>query len=287
MRNNAGKLIFAILILLVLLNILAWREVLRVNGEEFLEVTFFDVGQGDAIFIESEKMHQILIDGGPNNTILEKLAEEMPSWDRTIDLIVLTHPEHDHMRGLIEVLKRYEVENVLWTGVIREGAEYEEWKRLLEEERAKVYIAESNQRISAQDNSFFIDILYPFESLEQVEERNLNDTSIVARLVFKENSFLFTGDISKKIEEGLIEKKFEIDSDILKVGHHGSKTSTGENFIKEVSPNIAVIQCGKSNLYGHPHEEVLQNLEGIKVLRTDLIGDIKILSNGEECFVKN
>ena len=287
MRNNAGKLVFAILILLILLNILAWREVLRVNGKKFLEVTFFDIGQGDAIFIESEKMHQILIDGGPNNTILEKLAEEMPSWDRTIDLIVLTHPEHDHMRGLIEVLKRYEVENVLWTGVIREEAEYEEWKRLLKEEGARIYIAQSGQKISAQENSFFIDILYPFESLNRVEAKNINDTSIVARLVFKENSFLFTGDISKKIEEELVEKEFEIDSDILKVGHHGSKTSTGEVFVKEVSPDIAVIQCGRSNPYGHPYKEVLQNLEGIKVLRTDLIGDIKILSNGEECFIKN
>ncbi len=287
MRNNAGKLVFVILILLVLFNILAWREVLRVNGKEFLEVTFFDVGQGDAIFIESREMHQILIDGGPDNSILEKLAREIPSWDRTIDLVVLTHPERDHMRGLIEVLKRYEVENVLWTGVVREGAEYEEWKRILEEEGARIYIAESGQRISAQESSFFIDILYPFESLDQVEAKNINDTSIVARLVFEESSFLFTGDVSKKIEENIVEKEFEIDSDVLKVGHHGSKTSTGENFIKEVSPDIAVIQCGKDNPYKHPHEEVLQNLEGIKVLRTDLIGDVKILSNGEECFVKN
>jgi len=249
MKMDARKWIFAILIFLVLLNILTWREVLRVSGNEFLEVTFFDIGQGDAIFIENEKMHQVLIDGGPDNTILEKLASEMPSWDRTIDLIILTHPEHDHMRGLIEVLKRYEVENVLWTGVVREGAEYEEWEKLLKEEGAKIYIAESGQRVSTQDDSFFIDILYPLESLELVKEKNLNDTSVVARLVFRENSFLFTGDISKKIEKELIEKEFEIDSDVLKVGHHGSKTSTGEDFVREVSPDIAVIQCGKDNFH--------------------------------------
>jgi len=269
------------------LNILAWILVYDLKAARFLEVNFFDVGQGDAIFIETPQLHQILIDGGPTSIILEKLAKEMPFWDRTIDLIILTHPERDHIFGLIEVLKRYKVENILWTGVIRDTSEFKEWKKLIENEGAKIFIAKTGQKIKATRTVLVI--LYPFENLEGQELKDSNNTSIITKLIFGENSFLFTGDVYKSVERELLAKELDIDSDILKVGHHGSKTSSLEEFIKEVSPEIAVIQVGKDNLYGHPHPESLDTLEkyGIRVLRTDENGDIKIISNGKNYEVPN
>ncbi|GAH21548.1 unnamed protein product, partial [marine sediment metagenome] len=123
MKNKAKNFVYFILSFLFLLNILAWLAVYDLNKPQLLEVNFFDVGQGEVIFIETPSRHQILIDGGPSSVILEKLTENLPFWDRTIDLIILTHPEHDHLAGLIEVLKRYKVENILWTGVVRDTAE--------------------------------------------------------------------------------------------------------------------------------------------------------------------
>jgi len=280
------------------LNILAWIAVYEVSQPRFLEVNFFDVGQGDAIFIETPKRHQILIDGGPSSVILEKLGKEMPFWDRSIDLIILTHPERDHLAGLIEVLKRYKVENILWTGVIRNTSEYQEWIKSIQNEKAKIKIAKANQKIILSKSDWglssawegggrvgvhnFIDVLYPLENLEGQTFKDSNNTSIVAKLVFGENSFLFTGDIDKSAEGKLIESGVDINSNVLKVAHHGSKTSSAEEFIKEVSPEIAVISVGKDNKYGHPHQEVLETLAkyDITILRTNQDGDIKIISDG-------
>jgi len=285
MQKKAKKFIYSILGFLFFLNILAWVVVYDLKNHQLLEVNFFDVGQGDAIFIETPQRHQILIDGGPDSAILEKLAKEMPFWDRTIDLIILTHPEKDHLAGLIEVLKRYKVENILWTGVIRDTAEFKEWEKSIKGERAKIFIAKSGQKIIMPKT--VLGILYPLENLEGEELKDSNNTSIVAKLVFKENSFLFTGDIYKSIEKELITKETDIDSDVLKVAHHGSKTSSSEEFMKEVSPQEAVISAGKDNPYGHPHQEVLEILEkyGIRILRTDLDGDIKIISDGSNLAI--
>ena len=129
--------VFIILGILLGLNALAWLAVYNLSQARLLEVDFFDTGQGDAIFIETPQNYQILIDGGPDSTILEKLNKEMPFWDRTIDLIILTHPEKDHMAGLIEVLKRYKVENILWTGIVRDTAEYKEWQKSIQKEKDK------------------------------------------------------------------------------------------------------------------------------------------------------
>ncbi len=296
---------FIILGILFFLNILAWVAVYDLNKPRFLEVHFFDVGQGDAIFIETPQRHQILIDGGPSSATLEKLGENMPFWDRSIDLIILTHPEHDHISGLIEVLKRYKVDNILWTGTVKETAEYKEWIELIKKEKAVIKIALVGQRIKihgsnpcnmqGSDPCIFMEILYPFEDLEGKTVKNTNNTSIIAKLVFNENSFLFTGDAYKSVEKKLLEEKVELNSDVLKVGHHGSKTSTSEEFLKQVSPEIGVISVGgdekaeglncdnkKRNKYGHPSCEVLERLEksAIKILRTDKAGDIKIISDG-------
>lgn len=279
MKKNKGA--FLILGFLLFLNIFAWIAVWDLSQPRFLKVTFFDVGQGDSIFIESPQGHQILIDGGADSTILEKLGKEIPFWDRTIDLIILTHPEHDHLAGLLHVLKRYRIDYILWTGIVRDTNEYREWKKLIEEEGAEIKIAQVDQKVKLTDN-IRLDILYPFENLEGQEFKNSNNTSIITKLDSVNIYFLFTGDAYKSVEKKLIEMNTDLRTDILKIGHHGSKTSTSEEFIKQILPEIAVISVGKDNRYGHPHQETLETLRkyDIKVLRTDLRGDIKIISDG-------
>lgn len=267
-------------------NIAVWSAAYDLNRLRFLEVNFFDVGQGDSIFIETPKRWQILIDGGPGSRILEKLAKEMPFWDRTIDLVILTHPEADHLSGLIEVLKKYEVKNILWTGAVRETAEYQEWLKALKEEKARIIIAKAPQRIVI--SRLVLEILNPIGDWQNKPLKDSNRTSVVSRLVFGNNSFLLTGDIYKEQEEEMILREVNLDSDVLKASHHGSKTSSSREFIKKVSPTAVVIQAGKSNRYGHPHQEVLEILKkfGIMILRTDEQGDIKIISDGNNLKIK-
>lgn len=281
MNKDKKNIAFWIILILFFLNTLAWAVVYDLNKNQFLEVNFFDVGQGDAIFIETPKGYQILIDGGPTNTILEKLGQEMPFWDRTIDVVILTHPEHDHIAGLLEVLERYKVDYILWTGVLRDTAEYDEWKRLLTEENANIKIAQAGQKIITPKS--VINILYPFENIEGKEVSNTNNTSVITHLVFGNTTFLFTGDAYKSVERKLVNGGVIVESDVLKVGHHGSKTSTSRELLEQVMPEIAVISVGRENRYGHPYNEVLELLAeyGIKVLRTDQAGDIKIISDGE------
>ena len=281
LRNK--KLAWGILAGLVILNVVAWVVVWDLSQPSFLKVVFFDVGQGDSIFIETPERYQVLIDGGPDLTVLEKLAAQMPFYDRTLDLVVLTHPERDHLFGLLEVLERYKIKNILWTGIIRDTAEWEEWVKLIKEEGAQIIIAQAGQRIILQKEPFILfDILNPSENLKDREFKNSNDTSIVVNLVFKDVSFLFTGDISDKIEE-----KLTVDSDILKVAHHGSKTSSSPEFLQAVSPEVVVISVGE-NKYGHPAPEVLANLKqfNIEILITKELGDIKVISDGNSFKVK-
>ncbi|PIR72230.1 MAG: hypothetical protein COU42_01790 [Candidatus Nealsonbacteria bacterium CG10_big_fil_rev_8_21_14_0_10_36_24] len=283
------RIIKFILSILVFLNIIAWTTVFHLSQPRVLKVVFFDVGQGDSIFIETPQRLQVLIDGGPDLTVLEKLAKEMPFYDRTIDLLILSHPEKDHLFGLLEVLKRYKVKNILWTGIIRNTAEWQEWKNLIEKERAEIKIAEAGQKIILQENPLVLfNILYPFENLDSKEVENSNDTSIIASLIFGAHSLLFTGDITKKTEQELIAQDVYLNSVVLKIAHHGSKTSSSEEFLESVSPEVAVLSVGE-NKYGHPSPEVLANFEkfGIPVLITKEVGDIKIISDGEKYKISN
>jgi len=265
---------------LLLVNWAAWGYVTAGSG---LRVTFFDIGQGDSIFVETPQGHQILIDGGPNSAVIEKLGKAMPFWDKTINLMVLTHPEADHISGLVDVLKQYAVQNVLWTGVEKDTNIFAVWERALLAEDTRVILARAPQKLVWSQNSAnaFLEILYPDDSAI-ASVRAVNNTSIISRLVFGGRSFLFTGDIEKTIEQKLVEEKNNLHADVLKVPHHGSKTSSSESFLAALSPRIAVIQVGAKNRYGHPAEEVMERFAafGIPVLRSDLNGDILITSDG-------
>lgn len=263
------------------LTFLVWSAWNTVFSSQTLSLSFFDVDQGDAAFIQTPQGHQILIDGGPDDAILKKLEESMPWWDRDIDLIMLSHPAADHVTGLLSVLEKYHVQHIVWTGVQRDTAVFKEWVRALDQEQkegAVITLAQSGQRIAWQNQGCLqhIDILFPFEEVAGTMPSDDNDTSIVAKLVWCNHSALFTGDLTSKKEQEMVERNVDLDADILKVGHHGSKTSSSREFLWAVSPGIAVISSGKQNRYGHPHEEVLARFEqfGIQVMRTDESGDI-------------
>ncbi len=270
------KLKIIILGTLILFLILVFSVSLAVERE--LKVYFLDVGQGDAIFIETQDRKQILIDGGPDNKVVQELSEVMPFWDRTIDLIILTHPDRDHIGGLPEVLKRFEVKGIVETGVQCEKAECVIWKDLKEKENATVILAELGDSIILDEDTKIL-IFNPFESMAGEKISKVNNTSVVAKLIYGNHSILLTGDIEKQIEEKLVLAGIDIDSDYLKIPHHGSKTSTTEEFLDRVSPEIAFISLGLNNSYGHPHDEVIDRLEkrNIKYYRTDELGTILLI----------
>ena len=258
-----------------------WYAVFHFESRQNLVVTFFDIGEGDAILFEAPNGNEILIDGGPGDRILAKLGGTLPFWDRSLDLVILTHPHADHVTGLVDVLERYDVGMVLETGVNHSIPEYAEWRELLKEKDVKVITAKSGQRVQFSESAR-LDILTPFENFAGASRPNVHDAMLVSRLAHGSTTVLLMGDAEKSLEYRLLYSGDDLDADILKVGHHGSKTSSTVEFLAAVSPEIAVIQVGRKNRFGHPVEEVLERLEasGAKILRTDRDGDIRILSNG-------
>ena len=252
-----------------------------------LRVWALDVGQGDAVFIETPGKRQVLIDGGPNAKVLSELSAVMPFYDKSIDLMVLTHPQEDHIFGLVEVLKRYQVANVLMTAVAYHTATYEEFKKLLQEEGARVFIARAGQNIKL-DTQTTLDVLYPFEGLlgREIPEDLVNDTSVAVRLTFGEKKFLFLGDATLKEEVELVNSGQDIDVDVLKLSHHGSKTSSSQLFLEKTTPAIAFASLGRNNRYGHPHQDVVERLKDISFYRTDASGRITIVSDGKRVEVE-
>lgn len=263
---------------------IVWYAVFWIEGSYgTLVLEVMDVGQGDAIFVEAAGI-QILIDGGPNDAVLTKLGDAMPFWDRSLDLVILTHPDKDHISGLLDVLERYRVDMILWSGVQHSTAEYQEWLRLVEEEGAEIHLARAGQRLELGSSGAVFDILAPFTDGKGEFFGSLNDTSVVGLLRFWNVSALFMGDAAKMTEYRLLFESPEmLDANILKAGHHGSKTSSSEAFLKIVSPQYAAISAGKKNRYGHPHPEVIDILRnaGVKILRTDIQGTIRFVTDGE------
>ncbi len=270
---------------LVIVNVLAWIAVFEAAQPDLFEVRFFDVGQGDSILIETPQHHQILIDGGPNRkSVIRKLSAAMPFWDRTIDMVVLTHPHQDHAAGLIEVLRRYRVDAIMWTGVSYNSYTYDQLRERVEREQGiDVYRAREGMNVRA--GKARIRVLYPFDVVEYTEPNDANDTSVVLQASFGDTQVMLPGDITEKIEHRLV-KQSTIQADILKVPHQGSRTSSSERFLQAVSPAISVISVGH-NSYGHPHKEVMDRIQehSKRMLRTDRVGDIILHTRGSEASI--
>ena len=240
-----------------------------------------DVGQGDALFIESPTGTQILFDAGPPRSVLGPLSRVMSPFDRSIDAVVITNPDADHIGGAVEILNNYKVGAIFEPGTLNSSTVYQNLKKEIKNENIPHLLARRGMHLDLGGGAV-IDILFPDRD---VSLWTTNDGSIVAKLSYGETSVMLTGDSTTKTEEIILKNNLptSLESDILKVGHHGSRTSTSSNFVKALSPNYALISDGKGNSYGHPHPEVLNTLEkmGSQVLRTDLLGTIIMKSDGQ------
>ncbi len=270
---------------LIFCNLIALSIFLGIRKEQDLEVVFFDVGQGDSALIRTEEGKNILIDGGPGQKLLPHLNDELPFWDRDIDLIILTHAHADHLSGLVEVLERFNVKKVLWNKQEHDSVLYRQWEQSIENVKSKQ--AYKGQRIDLGEA--YLDVLYPPKDYDS--ELGLNENSVINRLVHEEGAILFTGDAYEAQEIQLMEweescfdedfnwcKVMILPSEILKAGHHGSSTSSNYEFIERVDPEIAVISAGKDNRYGHPHEETLEtfNSLGVSMHKTFKEGNFRV-----------
>src|SRR3989344_1530904 len=291
------KSIFKLIIFLTLFFITIFSIYVAFKEERrgILTVAFLNIGQGDAIFIEAPSGSQILIDGGPNKSVLRELSKVMPFYDRSIDVVLATHADQDHIGGIPDVLQKYKVDIFMETGVSGESSSYKELEKIVEEKSQGVplgnFKGEPLKKILVRrgmvvdlGNGAMLQILFPDRDPAGMET---NTSSIIARLVYGENEFLFTGDSPKSIENYLISLG-GLESDVLKAGHHGSKTSTSPDFVTAVSPEYVVISAGKDNRYGHPSQEVLDILNnfGAEILRTDKDGRIVFESDGESLKIK-
>ena len=273
--------------ILLISNILVWFAVYQRQPSDILSVYFLDVGQGDAIFIDSPQHGRALIDGGANRKVLSELGKILPFADKRIDVMVGTHPDKDHIGGLPEIVSRYKVGIFLEPGVDSENTIDDELERRVEENNIPKLLAKRGMVINFGDG-VKLQILFPLLN-QDVSNWETNSASIVARLVYGNKSFLLTGDSPIRIENVLLnlDPNF-LDSDVLKAGHHGSRTSTSLVYAEVVSPEYVVISAGKDNTYDHPHKEVLDILEkvGAKIISTAESGTIKFETDGKTLKIK-
>lgn len=242
-----------------------------------LSVHFLDVGQGDATFIETSAGTQVLIDGGADTAVLRELSAVMDFSDRSIDLVIATHPDADHIGGLIDVLERYEVATVVLTETERETATAAAFAAAVRAENANVIYARAGD-IFTLGASTTLTILFPDRAATELES---NTASVIAQVEHGDVEFLFTGDAPQSVERYLLDRFGDgLQSEVLKVGHHGSDTSTAAEFVAAVQPAVAVVSAGHDNRYGHPHAEVLERLSGIPLRQTAIDGTVSLATDG-------
>jgi beta-lactamase superfamily II metal-dependent hydrolase len=260
---------FFLLIANVFLIHLDWQSSHRV-----FTFAMLDVGQGDGLFIESPTGTKIMFDAGPPRSVLGPLAKVISPFDKNIDAFVITNPDADHIGGLLDILKNYKVGAVLESGTLTDSKTYQSIREEMKRQNVPDILAKKGMRLD-MGGGVFIDILFPDRD---VSEWATNDGSVVARLTYGETSIMLTGDAPAKTEKIILSENSaaQLNSTVLKVGHHGSRTSSSLSFVKAVSPEYAMISVGKDNKYGHPHQETLDTLTqiGAKIFRTDLVGTI-------------
>jgi competence protein ComEC len=237
--------------------------------------TALNVGQGDSLLIQTKSGQRVLVDGGPDRSVLPELDRQLPWFDRRIDLMVLTHSDRDHLFGLPEVLRRYDVGTVLFSGADKHDSRYQEFLELIQAEHARVLIADPRTDIRL-DSETVLDVLWPAPVWVGKIPKDPNNTSVTLRLLTTGNSVLMTGDNELTTELQLLRSGVPLQADILKVGHHGSKTSTATGFLLAVRPSMAVISAPKKSPYGHPHKEVVDRLHWANVTthQTGLEGSV-------------
>ena len=241
---------------------LLWAAALgRFAGGDAMIVTFADVGQGDMTVITTPSGYRVVVDGGPDpDRAAQALGDALPFWERTIDLLILTHPHSDHIAGLNEILRRYRVSNILFRELDFDSADYAVWLNLVAQEGANVVEARTGISFEFADG-VHLEILSPPDALLSGTESDVDNASVVVRAVYGERSVLLTGDLFAEGERWLAESGQALSSDLLKVAHHGSATSSSRALLDAASPSAAVISAGADNPFGHPSPEVLERLK--------------------------
>lgn len=280
--NKKFRLLGAILIFWIGISFLIFYFI---NKPKNLEVSYLNIGQGDSAYIRSPSGEDMVIDGGPSNIVLSELGSVMPWYDKKIDVMVITNPDKDHIAGLIDILDRFEVGVVIEPGTTNDTATYKTLEQKIKEEGAHHLLAYDGLDMYLGEETSF-KILFPDRDVSSWER---NDGSAVGLLTYGENKFLFMGDATILTEALILEKNSEKISnvDVLKAGHHGSKTSTGSAFLEIVSPDFVIISAGKENSYGHPSPETIDRINevGSAILAT-YEGRVEIESDGNNIFIK-
>jgi competence protein ComEC len=269
---------------LAVTTVVAWLAVLQFPDHR-LKVVFLDVGQGDAIFIQTPQGAQMLIDGGPTDgNLLSRLGREMPFWDRSLDLVILTHPDSDHLSGLVPVLERYSVRAVMASAEFPESELARAWEQALAVAGAERIQPGTGTRIKSSDG-VSLDVLHPDPGTSFVGADS-NDSSLVMRLEYRDVTFLLPGDIGGGVEGELVRSGLFLPSTVLKVAHHGSDSSSTTAFLKAVQPQVAVISVGADNKFDHPSPQVLDRLEGTLLYRTDRDGSVAVSTDGHTLWIE-
>ena len=270
------KSLSLIFLVLIGFNIFVWYHVL-VGGQDDLDLYFLDVGQGDSSLVVLPEGAKVLIDGGPDKSVLFPLSEALPKTDRYIDLVVLSHAQLDHFGGLYDVIERYKIGAFVTTGREGESEAWNDFLKLLEKKNIQVVLLGAGDSIAYKENRF--SVMSPNKDFLNNEE--INESSLVLLLESENSKSLFTGDIGFETENFLIDT-YDMDIDVLKVPHHGSRFSSGINFLREATPAVSVIGVG-NNRFGHPTEAALSRLAAIgsSIYRTDKDGTVHLeINNG-------
>ncbi len=270
-------------ITLMVITVSLWVRVFdTTTSSDHLKVAFLSIGQGDAIYIEAPNGRQMIIDGGPKGSLVKELKKQLPEGDTSIDVIVVTNPDADHYAGFLELLDTYSVGAFIEPGVSSKTATYQTFKKRIQEKGIRTVTARKDVVVTLdQDRNISFRVLFPDRPVQSMSS---NDASTMGTLDYGTSRILFTGDATTTTEQFLIRgnKPELLQSSLLKVGHHGSRTSTSDALLAAVGPEYAVISAGKSNKYGHPHQEIVNKLKkaGIQVLVTKDIGTIVFESDG-------
>ena len=270
--------VWLIVIFLVVFDVFVWGKIAFGGISKDAQIYFLDIGQGDSELVILPGGAKVLIDGGPDAKVITELGNILGVTDRYIDLVVMTHPQADHFNGLIDVVKRYQVGAFITNGRNGTAKSFASLQEALQEKNIPALTLQEGDAIAYGESRF--DIISPNNAF--LKSKELNDTCIVMKLTSASWTALFTGDIGKNIEEYLM-RKYNMDIDILKVGHHGSRFSSSPEFMRATTPRLAAIEVGARNTYGHPTAYALENLAavGAKIVRTDKDGTIKVVLGKE------
>lgn len=274
-------LVFIVVIIPVLFQYFGFGSV-----GEYFQIHFLDIGQGDSILLVTPDDKYILVDGGPDEKVIEQLGKVLPFWQRKLDYVIASHSDADHITGLVDVVSRYEVENFIYNGEQKNTLTYRKLMNVLEEKGVNINLASA-------DNDFYIgccvyiDVLWPLKDYD--ENLGSNDSSVAFIVSYKDFNVYLAGDLSSRYEvEMLNESKKVFEVEVQKVSHHGSRTSSSKELLEIIDPEISIISVGRDNSYGHPHREVLNIMEElhIPVYLTSELGNITILSDGKKYYMK-